>query len=31
MKEIKLLKFEDLTVEQKLGMVSCGYVLMDSD
>jgi len=31
MKDIKLLKFEDLTLEQKLGMVSCGYVLCDSD
>ena len=28
---MELLKFEDLTLEQKLGMVSCGYVLMDSD
>ena len=31
MKDLKVLKFEDLTLEQKLGMVSCGYVLCDSD
>ncbi len=31
MKDLKPLKFEELTLEQKLGMVSCGYVLMDSD
>ncbi len=28
---MKVLKFEDLSLEQKLGMVSCGYVLKDSD
>lgn len=28
---MKELKFEELSVEQKLGMVSCGYVLCDSD
>lgn len=31
MKQIKPLKFEDLSLEQKLGLVSCGYVLKDSD
>ena len=31
MSELKTLKFEDLTLEQKLGMVSCGYILCDSD
>lgn len=31
MSELKALKFEDLTLEQKLGMVSCGYILCDSD
>ena len=30
MKQIKPLKFEDLSLEQKLGLVSCGYVLKDS-